>query len=195
MQIPTLAAIEAELALRSLAEFAKQGWEIIEPGTPLLWNWHLDLIFNAIQKQAESDPDYRKLVFCVPPGCAKSLGVSVFGPSWEWLHRPERRKLVLSNDDDLAGRDSRRMRELITSDWYRNLAAIAEKRKGREPWTLARDQSEKVNFENTRRGFRQSRSIGSKIIGKRGDDIIIDDPMDAKEVINGSLEQVAARIP
>src|SRR3546814_8306643 len=27
---------------QSFAEFVKEAWRIIEPGTPLKWNWHLD---------------------------------------------------------------------------------------------------------------------------------------------------------
>jgi predicted phage terminase large subunit-like protein len=182
------------LALKSLAEFVLQGWSILEPGTSLVWNWHLEIECDALERQVQGDPDYRKLLFCVPPGTMKSLLVSVFAPAWEWLKKPERRKLCLSSDDDLSTRDSRRMRELVTTDWYQELVELAERKKGKEPWALSKDQAEKVNFENTRRGFRQSRSLGSKVTGKRGDDIIIDDPMDAKEVVNGTVEQVAARL-
>lgn len=192
--VPALRAIDDELALRSLSHFVRQAWELVEPGTPLLWNWHLDLICDALQHQIEGVSEYRKLVICVPPGSMKSLLVSVFAPAWQWLHQPSRRKLFLSNDDDLASRDSRRMRELITTDWYILLAGAASKRRDETPWTLARDQKEKVNYATTQAGFRQARSIGSKITGKRGDDIVIDDPMDAREVINGSIEQIAGRL-
>lgn len=187
-------AIESEQAVRHLAPFVRQAWEIVEPGTDLVWNWHLTVLCDALERQVRGDPDYRKLVICVPPGTMKSLLVSVFAPAWEWLHTPERRKLVLSNDDDLAARDSRRMREVITSDWYRSLVELVDGRRDREPWTLSKDQVEKVNFANTRHGFRQSRSTGSKITGKRANDLILDDPMDAREVVNGSIEQVAARL-
>lgn len=186
--------VRNERARRSLAEFVKQAWDIVEPGTPLAWNWHLDVVCEALERQTLGDPEYRKLLICIPPGSMKSLLVSVFQPAWQWLRQPERRKLFISNDDDLTIRDSRRTREIITSDWYQGLMAYCERLKGREPWHLAHDQNEKVNFANTRHGFRQCRSVGGKITGKRADDLVIDDPIDAKDVVNGSIDQIRKRL-
>lgn len=184
----------AEAARSSLASFIRQGWHVLEPGTPLVWNWHLDIICDALERQIRGEQEFRKLVICIPPGMMKSLTVSVFGPAWEWLIYPERRKLNLSNDDRLSARDARRMRELITSDWYLGLVDQLERDRGGTPWRLSKDQNEKVNFENTRRGSRLCRSMGAAITGTRADDICIDDPIDAKAVINGSVDQVRDRM-
>lgn len=184
----------AELAISSLSAFVRLAWPIVEPGANLVWNWHLDIICDALERQARGEPGYRKLLICVPPGSMKSLLVSVFAPAWEWLHAPERRKIFLANDDALAVRDSRRTRQVITSEWYRSLVEIAERARGRQVWDLAADQNQKVNFENTRRGFRQCLSVGAAVTGKRADDIVIDDPIDAKAVVNGSIEQIAKRL-
>lgn len=107
-----LDAIAALAARASLAEFVRQAWPIVEPGTALVWNWHLDVICDALQRQIEGDPEYRKLLVVVPPGFMKSLLVSVFAPAWEWLHNPCRRKLFLANDDEVCTRDSMRMLQL-----------------------------------------------------------------------------------
>lgn len=181
-------------AYDSLAEFIKQAWSILEPSTPLVWNWHLDVLCDALEKQIAGDEEYRRLLILIPPGTAKSLVVAVFAPAWEWLRNPTRRKLFLANDDSLAGRDARRMREVVLSDWYQAVVAYVAKKHGGMLWGLARDQNEKVNFENTRRGFRQCLSLGARITGKRCDDLALDDPLDAKEIVNGSIEQVAARL-
>ncbi len=194
MQPIPLEIIEAELARRSLSWFVKQAWTIVEPGTPLVWNWHLDVICDALERQARGDREYRKLLICVPPGTMKSLLVSVFAPAWQWLEQPERRKLFFANDDKLAVRDSRRTREIIKSEWYQRAAAYCAALRGDPMWYLSADQNEKVNFENTRRGFRECLSIGASVTGKRGDDLCIDDPIDAKEVVNGSVDQVRKRL-
>lgn len=172
-----------EKAIRHLAEFTRYAWPVVEPGRQLVWNWHLDIICKAKQRQIEGDPDYRRLLICIPPGTMKSLIVSVFAPAWEWLQRPERRKLFLANDKDLTVRDSRKTREIITSDRYARLLGRVERFHGGNAWELAHDQNEKTNFENTAKGFRQCRGIDARITGKRGDDIDIDDPIDAKEVL------------
>ena len=191
---PSLAQIDAELARRSLAEFVRQSWRIIEPGTTLEWNWHLCIICDALERQSRGEEAFRKLLICVPPGTMKSLLVSVFAPAWQWLEKPERRKLFFANDDKLATRDSRRTREIITSQWYQELLGYCSRLRNEKPWKLASDQNQKINFENTRRGFRQCLSIGASVTGKRGDDITIDDPIDAKDVVNGSVDQVRKRL-
>jgi predicted phage terminase large subunit-like protein len=183
-----------ELAIRRLAWFVREAWHVVEPGRPLIWNWHLDLICHALEEQARGNPEYRRLLICVPPGTMKSLLVSVFAPAWRWLWEPTRRSLFLTQDDDLAKRDSRRTRDIITSEWYQRILARAVQHHGCAPWTLKRDQSEKSNFENTEAGFRQCMSIGASVTGKRGDDVTIDDPIDAKAVVRGSVEQVTRRL-
>src|SRR5690349_8804408 len=68
-------------AIESLASFVQQGWPIIEPGRPLDWNWHLDLICDALERQIRGEEDYRKLLICIPPGTMKSILVSVMAPA------------------------------------------------------------------------------------------------------------------
>jgi predicted phage terminase large subunit-like protein len=182
------------MARRSLAEFVRQAWPVVEPGTPLVWNWHISILCDALERQIRGEPEYRKLLICVPPGTMKSLLVSVFAPAWQWLEQPERRKLFLANDIQLATRDSRRTRQIITSDWYLGVLAYVSAVRKVPQWELADDQNEKVNFANTRHGSRQCLSIGAAVTGKRADDIVIDDPIDAKEIVNGSVEQVNTRL-
>lgn len=182
------------LAIRCLADFVQRCWPELEPATPLQWGWHLQVISDALQRQIEGDPEYRRLLICVPPGSAKSLLVSVFAPAWEWLTNPGRRKLFLSNDDDLVRRDSRRTRDLLYSPTYQRLHALAIREYDAHPWAFAHDQNEKHNFENGARGGRACYSIDARITGKRADDVVIDDPVDAKEVVLGTPDQVEARL-
>jgi len=177
----------------SLESFARWAWPLVEPGTPLVWNWHLSILFRELQARAMGSPDHRRLVINMPPGCMKSLACFVFAPAWEWLHNPSRRKLVLSKDTDLATRDSRRTRQIVTDPEYIALADAAAKARGDRPWRLSHDQNQRVNFETTERGFRQCLGLGSGATGKRGDDLDIDDPMDVKEVVLGSPEAIERR--
>lgn len=174
----------------SLAEFARQAWNLLEPGTPLLWNWHLDVICAYLEAYYERR--ITRLIINVPPGSMKSLLVSVLGPAWVWTTRPERRLLSLASQMRLATRDTRNMRIVIGSDWY-------QKRWG-SVYSIADDQDEKTHFVNSARGFRQGIGITGSIIGMRGTDLIIDDPIDAKEAfsdiaiqaINDTYDQAVA---
>lgn len=42
-----LIKIERELATRSLAEFVRQAWHVIEPATLLVWGFHIDAIWRT----------------------------------------------------------------------------------------------------------------------------------------------------
>lgn len=171
-------------AKASLAEFIRQGWEILEPGTPLLWNWHIEALANHLQWvfedwiRTKKDPTFvqrvRNLLVNIPPGTAKSRIVSVFFVAWAWLHWPSWRVMCLSANPEVALRDASFCRQLIESKWYRESFGVE--------WELREDQNAKSNFENTAGGARGAKGITAKIIGLRADAIIVDDPHDAKEI-------------
>lgn len=175
-------------AYNDFATFVRMFWVIVDP-SPLEWSWHMEAVCDALQEVELGR--CRRLVINVPPGFSKSLLTCVFFPAWQWLRNPTRRTLFLSHDKDVAIRDSRRMRILIESPEYR---ALLTRFHGKEAWTLSDDQNAKSNFENSKKGFRYCGAIGGKITGKRGDGIIIDDPHDVKEAIEGSPERIAERM-
>jgi hypothetical protein len=81
-----------ERCFQDIRVYARHIWPAIEPN-PCIWNWHMDIVLLALQRQVEADPDYRKILICEPPGTAKSLMVSVIQPTWEWFCRtPARRR-------------------------------------------------------------------------------------------------------
>lgn len=156
----------------SLATFVREAWPIVEPGTELLWNWHLDTICGYLE--AVYERRITRLIFNVPPGSCKSLLVAVFYPAWVWAKRQTERFLCVTNELELATRDAIRQKNLIESEWYR------------ERWIvdLKRDQNEKTHYANTRGGHRQAVGMNANITGKRSDSLIIDDPADAKRAFS-----------
>jgi predicted phage terminase large subunit-like protein len=156
----------------SLAEFIKQGWHVLEPTTPLVWNWHLDVL--CAHMEAVLDGRIRRLVINVPPGTMKSLVTNVFGPAWKWLKQPSWRAMYISGNPRVAFRDSVKCRDLLTSSWYQETF--------KPTWSFSEDVNAKGLFKNTATGFRQAVSAGQKITGDRADAIFVDDPNDASEV-------------
>lgn len=161
-------AIEKELCRRSLADFIRQAWPVLEPGRVLRWGWILDGICAHLE--AVTRGEIKNLLLNVPPGTMKSLIVSVFWPAWEWgpAAKPDKRFVGTAHAMRLAIRDTRKMRILVQSQWYQS----------RWPITFARDQDEKTKFENLSMGFRASMPFTS-MTGDRGDRVILDDPIDA----------------
>jgi len=158
----------------SLAEFTKQAWEVIEQGTVLEWNWHLDTICGYLEATTTMDPTRRitRLIINVPPGTMKSILVSVMFPAWLWIKQPHKKVVGIANIQDLSIRDARRTKQIVGDEWFQN----------RWPLAFKGDQSAKTNYENTSGGFRQSLGITANITGKRGNYLLLDDLHDASDV-------------
>lgn len=174
--------IERELCKRSLAEFAKRAWHVLEPSADLKWGWALDAI--CIHLEAVTDGRITRLLMNVPPGSMKSLLTGVIWPAWEWGPRglPEMRFIGTAHEETLAIRDSRKCRDLIKSEWYQSLWKL----------DLAADLDGKREFGNTKKGIRQARAFTS-MTGVRGDRVILDDPISADNA-NSEAKLEAARI-
>lgn len=189
------ALILARESVLHFSWFVRAMWPVIEPATPLEWNWHHEVICEAIQGQLEGRPGYRKLLIEMPPGYMKSVLVSVMRPAWAWLTQPSRRSLYFSCSDKVTIRDSRRTRDLVQSPEYGVLKDVAWKL-GKAPriWELRDDQNVKINFHTDLQGSRETYPIGSDFTGVRADDIVLDDLIDVDDVLTGSPETVAARM-
>jgi predicted phage terminase large subunit-like protein len=163
-----LDAIERELCRRSLAEFAKRAWRVLEPAAELKWGWALDAI--CLHLESVTNGEITRLLMNVPPGSMKSLLTGVIWPAWEWGPRgmPHMRYIGTAHEETLAIRDSRKCRDLVKSEWFQRLW----------PLPLASDLDGKREFGNIHKGVRQARSFTS-MTGVRGDRIILDDPLSA----------------
>lgn len=163
--------IEAEKARRSFALFAKDAWPVIEPGTPLVWNWHLDAL--CLHLQAVFTREITRLLIGIAPGHAKSSFVSVLFPVWCWLNDPYSRWLCASHSLDLAIRDNGNRRRLIESEWF-------QQRYG-HLFQLAHDQNMKSFYQNDKKGYQMAVGVRGSGTGKRGTHLLIDDPHNAME--------------
>jgi predicted phage terminase large subunit-like protein len=161
--------IERELAKKSLAEFVRMAWRVLEPTAELKWGWALDAICEHLE--AVTSGEILNLLINVPPGMMKSLMVSVFWPAWGWgaIGRPDLRYLGTSYGFNLALRDNLKCKRLIESQWYQE----------RWPITIRTDQNSKTKFENPWLGFREAMAFQS-MTGSRGDRVILDDPLSVK---------------
>lgn len=178
-------------AYGSLERFVWQCWPVLEPSTPLEWAWYHTLVCRTLERVTAGE--LRQVLMCLPPGTNKSRLASVNWPAWVWLRDPGHRFLTLSVSDKVATRDSRYMRELLRAPWYKRLIVELDAAKRTPAWTIAKDQDEKVRFENSARGARFGYATGSNIMGDRGHGILIDDPHQVPDVL-GSTDQVAAAL-
>lgn len=164
----TAEQVEAELCRRDFERFVKRAWREIDPAN-LVWGWHLSAICKHLQAVAEGR--IKNLIITVPPGHAKSMTVSVLFPAWQWARKPSWQLMHAAKDMSLVLRDATKSRLLTDSEWFRTNFV-------KEKWDWRKDQNTKSLYANSVGGHRVSVSVGQGT-GKRGDCLIIDDPIEA----------------
>lgn len=168
--------IEIVLAEKSLSEFIKLAWPVLEPSTTYVHGWHIDAICEHLE--AVTSGQLRRLIINVPPRYMKSLIVSVMWPCWEWgpQNLPHLRYLFSSYSSELVTKHSTDRRTLLRSSMYT------------EAWgrrfAFSEDNVRKTEFDNTKRGVMSTTSTGSTATGKGGNRVVIDDPLNPKQALS-----------
>lgn len=177
------AALEREISRRSIAEYLKLAWRVIEPGMAYVHGWHMDAMAEHLY--AVYLGQINRLLINIPPGTSKSTAVSVVFPSWLWGPggRPSNRIIGASHEQGLAVRDNRKTRNLVSSEWFQELWPLA----------LLGDQNEKIYFENEETGFRQACAVTS-MTGRRGDVIVWDDPHSVEDAHSEAKLEATTRV-
>lgn len=165
---------------RTLSGFVREAWPILEPSIPYVHGWHIDAICEHLE--AITRGEITRLLINVPPGTMKSLLVSVFWPAWEWTFRPALRYLATSYSEAYVKRDSRRMRDLVQSEWYRSLWPEIELVRAGE-----------ISFANSKTGNREGMPFKS-LTGGRGDRVIIDDPHSTEMAESAADRETTTRV-
>lgn len=150
--------VEAEMAKRRLSSFLKQAWHVVETTSPLMWSWHLDAMCEHLE--AVTSGQIKNLCITIPPGCTKSILVSVMWPAWTWASNPGVRWLCAANESDLATRDSLSCRKVLQSDWYQSRFPNVQ---------LVSDQNVKTWYQTKEGGHRLATTVSSNVTGKKGD--------------------------
>lgn len=180
----SLARIRAEKSRRRFADFFRYGWDVLEPSTPLDWNWHIDAVCDHIQAAIEDwrkkrlapeefEQRFQNLLVNIPPGTGKSRIVSVYTLPWVWLQDPDWSAIYLSSNPRVSLRDAGYCLQVLLSDWYQESF--------RPEWKFDRRRSGLSLFANLDGGFRSALGFSARITGDRAHAIFVDDPHDAEE--------------
>lgn len=165
----------------NLYEFLKQAWPVVEPGVEFTHGWHLQIICEHLE--ALSSGEIRKLLVNIPPRHSKSTIISVIYPVWQWLHNPSEQFLTASYSATLSTRDAAKSRHLITSPWF-------QERWGTR-FNLNGDTNAKQRYQNDKRGYRISTSVGGTATGEGGSILILDDPHGAQDAQSDAMRGAA----
>lgn len=122
-------------------------------------NWHHRYMAKPIEEIVLGKRG--STIFNIPPGAGKTETLSIHAPVWSMLVCDRVRNLNISFSDTLAKRNSRRTRDIITSDEFQYLWPYPVGVNQADEWSLLRSDG-KVKAEVV------SRSAGGQITGGRG---------------------------
>lgn len=198
--------------LASLAEFLREGWEVLEPGTPLDWNWHIDAICEHVQRVLEDWAKARDVRTArnVLQNKASTPAQRAAAQATLDRHGADFKQLMQNLLINVPpGTAKSRIVSVYAFAWmwlkhpdWRAICLSANpdvalrdadyalqlieskwyQETFKPEWQLRADQDAKGNFGNDKGGTRISGGITKKITGLRADAIFVDDPNDAKEV-------------
>ncbi len=175
--------LDRALAERSLADFVRQAWPVLEPKTPYLENWHHELLVETLEAVAAGE--IARAIINVPPRFGKSLLASIFFPVWVWLRDPRERFLFASYSAPLANKHSVDRRALIQSPWFQARWGSIVK--------LADDGNQKTEFTNTARGHMIATSVGASATGRGGNFLVCDDLINPHQAASDAERSSAIR--
>mgnify|MGYP003631590529 CR=1 FL=1 len=171
--------IKTELAERRLYKFVEQVWPTVEPTTPFQAGWHIEAVCDHLEGLAKRQ--IRNLLILIPPRHTKSLTSSVCFNPWLWIREPSSRFMYASYSGGLSTEHAVLSRRVIESDWYQERWGSIFK--------LTTDQNIKTYYENTKRGYRISTSVGGTVTGHGADFLGLDDPHNL-EKIHSEVERI-----
>ncbi len=165
--------IKLERYKRSFYEWVRDFWCVVEPAVPFMEARHLKALCDHFQAVYEGRISHLNVE--IGPGYAKSMIMSVLGPAWVWgpAGNPGYRFITSTQEHGLTIRDSLKFRALVYSPEYQAFWGESVK-------PMA-DNNKQDYIENTKKGFRISKSVNGKATGHRGHMVITDDTLDATD--------------
>lgn len=138
---------------------------------------HHKLINDVLGKVYRGDVDpetgrkYRRAMFFMPPGSAKSTYASVCGPAFYMGANPGRNIITTSYGSDLAKKFGRKVRSIARSKQYAELfdAGLVADNRAVDDWALSNASTY------------MSGGILAGITGNRADGLVIDDPVKGRQ--------------
>ena len=132
-------------------------------------------------EEGEETPDSGKDRVCVnmPPRHGKSQLISIYFPAWFLGRNPDKKVLMVSHTTDLAVDFGRKVRNLISTPEYQAIFPNVQ---------LAQDSKSAGRWNTNAGGEYFACGVGSALAGRGAHLLLIDDPHNEQDIINGNLD-------
>lgn len=158
------------LLVQDLSSFIARSFAELNPGTPYLPNWHIDLIADRLMQVYQRK--IKRLIINIPPRNLKSICASVAFPAWVLGRDPSLKVICASYSSELADKLARDTQMLMMAPFYRQIFPGTQ---------LSANRRAVHDFTTTAQGVRYAVSTGGSLTGRGADFLIIDDPLKPDE--------------
>ena len=138
---------------------------------------HHKRLANLLEAIARGEKD--RICVNMAPRMGKSLLVSYYYPAWFIANYPDAKVMMVSHTADLAVDFGRKVRNLVGSEAYRELFPHIE---------LSQDSKSAGRWNTNYGGEYFAVGVGGAIAGRGADLLLIDDPHNEQDIINGNLD-------
>ena len=168
-----LTAAEYRTFLRQdLYTFTQRSFYELNPDTPFLPNWHVELIASELESCRRGDTT--RLIINVSPRSLKSHCATWPSRLFCWVITLAPKSSAPATHRTLANKHAIDCRSILNSDWYQALF----------PTRLSSQRQAVQEFMTTEKGFRLATSVGGVLTGRGADFVIIDDPLKPDEALS-----------
>ena len=161
----------AEACRNDLIEFCKR----MQPD--YIVGKHHRMLADELMAIAEGNKD--RVCVNMPPRHGKSQLVSTYYPAWFLGKYPSKQVLLVSHTTDLAVDFGRKVRNIIDSDIYKEIFPTV---------SLAADSKSAGRWNTNSGGVFYATGVGSALAGRGADLLLVDDPHNEQDIINGNYE-------
>jgi len=115
----------------------------------------------------------------IAPRFGKSQLTSIYFPAWFLGNFPDKKVMLVSHTADLAVDFGRKVRNLVDTDEYKSIFPDV---------SLASDSKSAGKWDTNKGGTFFAVGVGGAIAGRGADLLVIDDPHNEKDILNGNYE-------
>jgi len=162
---------KSEKARLNLLDFAKLMMPEYKIGR------HHKKLAHLLEDMAHGRKD--RVTVSIAPRMGKSQLTSIFFPAWFIGNWPNKKIMMVSHTADLAVDFGRKVRNLVNSEEYKRIFPDV---------SLAADSKSAGRWDTNKGGTYFAIGIGGAIAGRGADLLVIDDPHNEQDILNGNFE-------
>jgi predicted phage terminase large subunit-like protein len=180
-EVEKLQVLEVVEELENRKKFQKARVSLLDFSQAMMPDYKIGRHHKKLAQLLEDMAHGRKdrVTVSIAPRMGKSQLTSIFFPAWFIGNWPDKKIMMVSHTADLAVDFGRKVRNLVNSEEYKQIFPDV---------TLAADSKSAGRWSTNKGGDYFAIGIGGAIAGRGAHLLVIDDPHNEQDVLNGNFE-------